>query len=159
MTGNYYADMFFVLWVLLLICKFLWSLFFDEPLIKKTFDDALVWSFISLWFVLAFVSSRYGEELAAQYLGPLIWIIIIVFWFRNLIDWESILKPKYPQIPTPPGKNQMSIKEKQLQEMQLQTEELERQTGFNEEVHKKLDTIQKEIDDIKWNQEQDRRNR
>ncbi len=158
MTGNYLADISFVLFVLLMICKFVWSLISDEPLIKKTFNDALVWSFISLVFVFSFVSSRYGEELAAQYLGPPTWIIIIVLGFRFLLSGD-LLKPKYPEIPTPPGKNQMSIKEKQLQEMQLQTEELEKQTGFREEVLKILDKIQKEVDDIKWNQDQDRRNR
>ena len=40
-----------------------------------------------------------------------------------------------------------------------QLEELEKQTGFREEVLKILDKIQKEVDDIKWNQDQDRRNR
>ena len=152
------ADLSFYCFVMGLICKFLWSLIFEEPLIKKTINDALYWTIIFLFFVVSYLASRYSEDLVvALYLGPLLWSLVIILGLRTLIDWESIFRKKYPTTPTPPGQNQMTIKEKQLQEQERQTETVEELKDIIKEYHEKIDKLGKDMDDLKSNR--DRNNR
>ncbi len=147
------ADLSFIAFVLGLICKFMWSLITNEPLIKKTINDALYWTIIFLFFAIAYLANRYSEDLVALYLGPLLWIVVIILGLRTLIDWKSIFRKKYPTTPTPPGQNQMTIEEKQLQEQERQTEGLEDLKDIIKEdrkkYDKKIDELGKDMDDIK----------
>ena len=147
------ADLSFIAFVLGLICKFMWSLITNEPLIKKTINDALYWTITFLFFAVAYLASRYSEDLVALYLGPVLWSLVIILGLRFFIDWESIFRKKYPTTPTPPGQNQMTIEEKQLQEQERQTEGLEDLKDIIKEDHKKydkkIDELGKDMDDIK----------
>ena len=147
------ADLSFIAFVLGLICKFMWSLITNEPLIKKTINDALYWTITFLFFAVAYLASRYSEDLVALYFGPVLWSLVIILGLRFFIDWESIFRKKYPTTPTPPGQNQMTIKEKQLQEQERQTETMEELKDIikedREKYEKKIDKLGKDIDDLK----------
>jgi len=147
------ADLSFYCFILGLICKFMWSVITNEPLIKKTINDALYWTITFLFFAVAYLASRYSEDLVALYLGPVLWSLVIILGLRFFIDWESIFRKKYPTTPKPPGQNEMTIKEKQLQEQERQTEGLEDLKDIIKEDHKKydkkIDELGKDMDDIK----------
>ena len=95
------ADLSFYCFVMGLICKFMWSVITNEPLIKKTINDALYWTITFLFFAIAYLANRYSEDLVALYLGPLLWSLVIILGLRFFIDWESIFRKKYPTTPTP----------------------------------------------------------
>ena len=151
------ADLSFYCFVMGLICKFMWSVITNQPLIKKTIDDALYWTITFLFFAAAYLASRYSEDLVALYLGPVLWSLVIILGLRFFIDWESIFRKKYPTTPKPPGQNEMTIKEKQLQEQERQTETMEELVDIVKEYREKIDKLGKDVDDLKWNR--DRKNR
>ena len=140
-----------VLGILGLLCRVLWSLFTSDQLISKRFGDAYLWAWIFISFAISATSHFYGDQVAIDIFGvPLgILVFIIPIWiFISSLKNQS----NSSTIPLSSSHYEPTMKEKQLEEM-------EKLSDVGEKQLEQVEKLRKEVEDLKWELERDRRYR